>query len=218
VSLSSWLAVKVANNACRGQNVSRRFRHAKRTLKDISSLNTDSKRIPLFSIIKWNFPAQQTVSFADLATGTGEFVDYFTSALRKNFSRVEGVGIEPFQRYANQALAKGRNVVLGMPECEGDYERAGLTNNSKDIVTINNIESHHWALIDQAVRIVKPNGLIIVSFEKYDILECRGIDERVESNLREKGFDTIRILMPLDFHIPSIFTCSYFIIIARQAT
>jgi hypothetical protein len=98
----------------------------------------------------------------------------------------------------------------------GDYERAGLSNESKDIVTINNIESRPSALIKQADRILKPAGLIIVTFEINDIFDLMGIDDAVEKELKKMGYELIRALLPDDYPVSSTLKMAPLFIIARK--
>ena len=159
----------------------------------------NKKRTPMASIITQRFPEQDNISFADLDTGTGEFVTNFRRFLKRYYKSVDAVGVELFQNLVNQARKNGHNVFHGTPEVEGDYEKVGLFGNSRDIVTINNIESRPWELIRQADRIVKENGLIIVTFEKYDIQEERGIDKYIEEDLKKRGYNTKRIPFSEDY-------------------
>ena len=170
---------------------------------DQNETNGSSKRTLMASIITQRFPEQDNISFVDLDTGTGEFVANFINFLKKYFKEVQGIGIESEKGLAEQAHGNGHSVVRGISHIIGDYEKVGLVNNSRDIVTINNIEKKPWALIAQADRIVKENGLIVVSFEKYDIENKKenekGMDNFVEEDLKSKGYYVKRISFPVDY-------------------
>jgi len=154
-------------------------------------------------LIAQRFPKTDNISFVDLNTGTGEFVTGFKDYLLKYYKNVDSVGVELLGDLVEKAKANGHNVVRGAPDISEDYKDAGLTDNSRDVVTINNIESRPWALIAQADRIVKPNGLIIITFEKYDILNNENNDKRIDKSvaidLTQRGYKLARVSFPADY-------------------
>ena len=164
-------------------------------------------------IITQRFSEQDNISFADLDTGTGEFVTNFTNLLKQYFKNADGVGVELFQYLVDEARANGHNVVHGTADVKEDYPEVGLSDNSRDIVTINNIESRPWALIEQADRIVKENGLIMITFEKYDIQQTN-IVKTLEEDLKKRGYNTSRIAFPEDYPHSVKFEEADFILIA----
>ncbi|MDP8230574.1 MAG: hypothetical protein P9L93_05670 [Candidatus Gorgyraea atricola] len=176
----------------------------------------------VISLIKAMFSNTDNISFADLDTGTGEFVTSFTNFLKVFFKNVRGVGIESLPQYIKQAQENEHNVVYGLSEIKHDYKKAGLIDNSRDIVTINNIDRKLWALIPQADRILKPNGLIIVTVKKQDIddgrkVEGQRIDEAAENLLLKRGYTTARIPFPDDYPHSVRFEEADFILIAWKA-
>lgn len=154
-------------------------------------------------LIAQRFPETDNISFVDLDTGTGEFVTGFKDYLLKYYRNVDPIGVELLEDLVEEAKTNGHNVVRVAPDISEDYKDAGLSDNSKDIVTINNIESRPWALIAQADRIVKPSGLIIVTFEKYDILNNENNDKRIDvsvaRDLTQRGYNVARISFPADY-------------------
>jgi len=146
-----------------------------------------------------HFQGYTSIACADLDTGTGEFVPAFTALLRQTFRHVRGVGVEMLGELAQQTRRRGIKVLHATPEVPGDYKRAGLHDRTQDIVTINNIESRPSYLIDQADRLLKPGGLVVVTFERGDMQEGNKIDEIVEEALKRKGYQTERIGFPSDY-------------------
>jgi SAM-dependent methyltransferase len=209
---------KMSNPTSYGWDVSIRQKEIENSASEVTL--SKATETPLASneaitlLIKQNFPETNNISFADLDTGTGEFVTNFTNLLKGYYQNVKGVGVELLGSLVNQARVNGYNVIHGDPESEGDYESVGLTNNSRDIVTINNIESRPWALIAQADRILKPNGLIVVTFEKYDIEEGHGIDRSVENDLRQRGYIVEKAQFPNDYPHSIKFQEADFILVA----
>ncbi len=151
---------------------------------------------PFLGLVRRHFSAQDQISFVDLESGTGAFVAKFKKLLSGSFKQVEGVGIDTVTSYAEEV---GNKVLFGMPDVPGDYEKAGLTDASRDIVTINAIESNVAALMDQAARIVKPDGMIIVTFEAYDIPEGYRVDLAAKNRLKELGFAVQEQKFPNDY-------------------
>src|SRR3989338_3322057 len=117
-------------------------------------------RSDIVSVIREHFNGQDTISFVDLDTGDGSFVTRFAQLLRSYFPEVNGMGMETFRWLVDQARGLGHNVYHGNAQIEEDYIQAGLADESKEIVTINNIESAPEALIRQAGRILKSAGLL----------------------------------------------------------
>ncbi len=154
-------------------------------------------------ILSEKFPDSEKISFADLDTGTGEFVTDFTVFLKKHFKDTEGVGVEMFEKFVDKARENGHNVVHGTPDVKGDYEKAGLADNSKDVVTVNNIESREWALIEQADRMLKENGLILITFEYWDINQ-EGVrpsteERKIIKYVEDYGYTTQVVDFPEDY-------------------
>lgn len=66
-------------------------------------------------------------------------------------------------------------------------------------MSINKIETRPLALIAEADRILKQNGLIIITFEINDIQKKLGIDELVKNDLKRRGYLIERIPFPDDY-------------------
>lgn len=104
---------------------------------------TDGQKMA--TLIKERFPSIDNISFADLDTGTGEFVTNFSNLLKKHFKNVDGVGVEDFKSFVDQAVANGHNVIYNPLDAAGEYEKAVLLDSSKDIVIIKNILARYWS-------------------------------------------------------------------------
>ncbi|MFC1667908.1 LOG family protein [Chlamydiota bacterium] len=152
----------------------------------------------LLSRIIERFANQDTLSFVDLDTGTGEFVKDFSDLLLNHFKKVDGIGVEMLGELVRKAQQKGFTVVHGTADVEDDYEKVGLTDKSRDIVIINLIESRPLALIAQADRILKHNGMVLITFEKYDV-ELDKRHELIEQDLIQRGFHIERIPFPENY-------------------
>lgn len=65
-------------------------KHEERVLVDSEKV----KNRPIGPLIKQSFPDAHNISFADLDTGTGEFVTNFTAYLKRRYENVESIGVE----------------------------------------------------------------------------------------------------------------------------
>lgn len=214
------MAIRVSDN--QNKSVGMAARLNARRVKAPSSLEALLKNKPIVpltivDLIKNTFKNIAKIAFVDLDTGLGDFVTNFGNLLEQHFSRVDRLGIDTLHAIVRQATAKGHPVVWGMPGL-GDYQKAGLRDASYDIVTINNIESAVDNLMEEADRIVKPGGLIIVTFEINDILEEREIDRQVERTLKQKGYYLAEVPFPADYpHTANVnWREAAFIIIAQK--
>lgn len=153
---------------------------------------------PILPYIENHFSGRASLSFADLETGSGRFVGPFRRLLERAFAHVEALGVESDPQYVTET---GEPIVQARPVIPGDYERMGLADASRDVVTINTIESTVIAnaLIDQAVRIVNPAGLIIVTFEEGDMQAGTTVESQVYERLRAHGFTVELRRFPPDF-------------------
>ncbi|MFH0839182.1 MAG: ARMT1-like domain-containing protein [Candidatus Omnitrophota bacterium] len=164
-------------------------------------------------IIRARFKDRNSICAVDLDTGTGEFVGSFGMLLRKLFDNVSIVGLETLKFLTDQARSNGNNVIWAAPEA-GDYEKIGIVDSSYDIVTINNI-TKTWVLIPQAVRILKPDGILFITIEDGDVVD--GLDKSIMSDLEKKGFEVKRFeSLPSDYPCSPKFTEGVFLICSRK--
>jgi len=107
------------------------------------------------------------------------------------------LGVESLEtKYASThefARKTGYQVRYAAPETQDplskyNYKQVGLTDASRDIVTINCITKHE-ALISQAIRILKRDGLLLITLEEND-LEW-GLKDHILRRLQKEGFETI---------------------------
>ncbi|MBV9080646.1 MAG: glycogen/starch synthase, partial [Elusimicrobia bacterium] len=157
-----------------------------------------ARQTEILPTIQQQFGERDSISFADLETGTGHFVADFKRLLQGAFPRVDAIGADSLS-----VVIKERNetIVHAAPEQPGEYEAAGLADASRDIVTINTIEPTIKvpSLIDHAARIVKPDGMIIVSFERWDIDQGQLIHLQVRGLLEARGFVVEERRFPSDY-------------------
>lgn len=153
------------------------------------------------------FKDKEIISAADLDTGSGNFVVEFGDLLRNIFPASEMLGVETFFGFVDPqvnktAIDKGYKIIEAAPEDINYSAQPELKDSSKDIITINNIskaDSH----IAQALRMLKPDGLLIITVAKTDISDYQ-LDEHIETVLKEKGMHILRrSSLPRDYP-PSI--------------
>ncbi|MCR4337238.1 MAG: hypothetical protein NUV91_05485, partial [Candidatus Omnitrophica bacterium] len=136
------------------------------------------------TFIQSQFPGRKRISFADIASGPqGEFAENLKAAL-------SGTGIE----LAEDSVSIDNALINLDAEKAGKVRRAdilyaedrasvGLTPESKDLITINNIINTD--LIDPTVEILKPDGILLLTFAQSDIdTDSPEIMKRTRERLR----------------------------------
>ncbi|MDO8535618.1 MAG: SpoIIE family protein phosphatase [Candidatus Omnitrophota bacterium] len=114
--------------------------------------------------VQYMFSGHNTVSFADIGSGPrGEFGDNLTILLRLNSISVavDSVSVD------NSIITSPGKVKYADIKEKKDRQGVGLNNDTKDIVSINNIINPD--LLDPAVKIVKPGGILLVTFALSDV-------------------------------------------------
>jgi len=150
-----------------------------------------------------HFAGRDALSFADLETGSGAFVGKLRGLLGQAFATVDGIGAESHVAYVRAP----NDVVIADPQDAGAYEAVGLTARSRDIVTINAIEPTLKvpALIAEAARLVRPDGLIVITFERYDIGLGDRVDLQVRGLLERNGFTVDEQALASDYPTSDVF-------------
>jgi len=157
-------------------------------------------------LLEHRFNNRNEISAVDLDTGNGNFVVEFDKLLRTVFNNVDIFGVEwmriNYQDEHRKLREAGYTIKAGhsqddIPNSPDNYLNIGLTDESRDIVTINNI-LNAYAIIPQATRIVNPNGLIFITVAEADVVE--GDDSTIiryleDNEMAVKRFDTL----PLDY-------------------
>ncbi len=136
------------------------------------------------NFIKEHFEKQGVVSFADIGCEPeGEFGQQFLGRLKKYGITASEDSVSVDNLFLNQeALQKGW-VKYADIEVEEDRNKVGLRKESKDIVFINNIINSE--LLKYVVPILKPNGLLMVTFALTDKEDCPNIIKNSQEILRK---------------------------------
>jgi len=161
-------------------------------------------------MVRERFRGRVAVDVADLDTGDGAFVIHFGDFLRNIFRTVKMTGVESSARFIDksireEAIERGDRIVRAAPGRRGEYEKAGLTDGSQDIVTINNIERHH-NILPQAERILRPGGLLFITVHESDYY-IDHFDRTLIRELEERGFRVAKYRpIPADYPRSSRFS------------
>ena len=157
-------------------------------------------------LLKHRFRNRTELSVVDLDTGNGNFVVEFDKLLRTIFDDVDIFGVEwmriNYQEAHRKLHESGYRIKYAhaqdnVSDSPDNYLNIGLTNGSRNIVTVNNI-LNAYAMIPQATRIVSPHGLIFITVSDADVVE--GDDSTIIRYLENNGMTVKRFdTLPADY-------------------
>lgn len=142
----------------------------------------------------------RSLSMAVLQAGDGRFMDKVAAGLTESGFSVDAVGTELYGSLANQHAKVLHCNAADDWDVKDAREKGQLLKGSKDLVIVDNIESQPELVLGTGLSLLKPNGVMLVTFAESDIAtDYRSLPNVLISLADKLGYDAQLVDMPKDF-------------------